>query len=141
MHFGAYNTCSLAHIGGAGLCMKATDLLRALSDETRLRIVSLLAKYRHISVSQLVEVLETPQWRVSRHLQRLRQLGIVHAHSSGTWRYYSIRDEVREVVGGILAAVREKVQGSVLNRDLERFRELLRQERKAGSLRGGDLPR
>lgn len=105
-------------------------MFKALSDDTRLRIVSLLAKCRRVSVSQLVEALEAPQWHVSRHLGRLRQLGIVHAHNSGTWRYYSIHDDVRDVVDRLLAAVRVKVEGSVFAQDLARLRNLLGRERR-----------
>ncbi len=129
--------------------MEATEVFKALSDRTRLRIVSLLARYHGLSVSHLVLALGVPQWHVSRHLQRLRRVGIVRSDSSGTWRHYSIRDDVRKLVRSLLAAVAERVDAQLLRQDLERLRAMLQRPRKAplpsgaaaGIVVGGFRPR
>jgi ArsR family transcriptional regulator, arsenate/arsenite/antimonite-responsive transcriptional repressor len=47
-------------------------MFRAFSDRTRLRILSLL-RSREVCVGDLVEILQVPQPRISRHLAYLRK--------------------------------------------------------------------
>ena len=67
--------------------------LRALSDETRFRIVSLLGG-RAWSVSDLAEELEVPQPQVSFHLRTLKSAGLVGARKDGKWVHYSINERM-----------------------------------------------
>jgi len=64
-------------------------LFKAFSDETRLRILFLLA-VRELCVCELVSVLEMPQGKISRHLALLKQAGAVEDRRDGTWIYYSL---------------------------------------------------
>lgn len=67
-------------------------LLKALADETRLRIISLL--HRHsgdISVFEIVEVFELEQPTISHHLRILRDAGIVDFRKAGLYCYYFIK--------------------------------------------------
>ncbi len=106
--------------------MEAAELFRALSDDTRLRIVNLLSRWKTLAVSELVAALDMPQWHISRHLNRLRQAGLVTARRKGTWMYYSLRDEVQQVVRRVMAAVRDRLDKAVVAADLERVRQVLR---------------
>lgn len=66
--------------------------LRALSDETRLRILVLLAGGERC-VCDIVELLEMPQNLVSHHLSVLRRVGLVkdrRDEADARWVYYSI---------------------------------------------------
>lgn len=110
--------------------MDAAQIFKALSDKTRLRIVSLLARNDSLCVSHLVEALGIPQWRVSRHLQRLRRLGIVKSRSRGTWRHYSVAEGLHKAVRGVLAAVAERLDTHVLRQDVERLRAVLGRRRE-----------
>jgi ArsR family transcriptional regulator, arsenate/arsenite/antimonite-responsive transcriptional repressor len=62
-------------------------ILKALSDETRLRIF-LLLKYE-LCVCQIQVALAMSQTKVSRHLTVLRNAGLVAARRDGLWMYYS----------------------------------------------------
>ena len=64
-------------------------MFRAFSDRTRLRILCLLHK-REFCVGDIVEILQVPQPKVSRHLAYLRKAGLARARKSGLWCYYSI---------------------------------------------------
>ncbi len=64
-------------------------LLAALTDPTRLRLVRLLLQ-EELCVCELVDALRIPQYKVSRHLARLRGVGLVEAQRNGRWMYYSI---------------------------------------------------
>lgn len=64
-------------------------LLRALGDETRLRIVALLA-HGELCVCHIGEALGLPQPTVSRHLSVLRVAGVVETRRDGAWIHYRI---------------------------------------------------
>lgn len=67
-------------------------ILKALSDETRLRILALLAG-GEACVCDIVEVLGMPQNLVSHHLSVLRRAGLARDRrdeADGRWVYYSI---------------------------------------------------
>lgn len=63
------------------------DLLKALSDSARLRIVRAISQ-AELSVAELVSVLGLPQSTVSRHLKPLRDAGLVETRRNGTSIYY-----------------------------------------------------
>lgn len=71
--------------------MKVTpdSLLKAFADETRLRILSLLAA-GELCVCDIMTVLKAPQPKVSRHLAYLRRNGLVETKREGQWIYYSL---------------------------------------------------
>ncbi len=64
-------------------------LFKALSDETRLRILALLLA-GELCVCDLMAVLEAPQSTVSRHLAYLRNAGLVDDRRQGVWIYYRL---------------------------------------------------
>lgn len=64
-------------------------LLKTLGDGTRLRIIRALLD-RELCVCELVDGLQLPQYKVSRHLGLLRRLGVVRARRNGTWMYYRV---------------------------------------------------
>lgn len=65
-------------------------LLKALGDETRLRILHLL-RLGELSVSDLMEILNLGQSRTSTHLTLLREVGLVHDRRAGRRCFYSIQ--------------------------------------------------
>ncbi len=71
---------------------KTAHLFKALSDETRLRIVSLLTQ-GELCVCDLMATLELPQSTVSRHLAYLRNAGLVEDRRQGVWMYYRLANE------------------------------------------------
>jgi ArsR family transcriptional regulator len=64
-------------------------LFRALSDETRLRIMVLLSE-RELCVCQLEWALGLTQAKVSRHLNVLKNAGLVQDRREGLWIFYSL---------------------------------------------------
>ena len=67
----------------------ARAIFRALSDQTRLRILNLLCG-GELCVCHLVAVLGVPQPTASRHLAYLRRAGLVVARKEGLWSYYRL---------------------------------------------------
>jgi ArsR family transcriptional regulator len=62
---------------------------KALSDETRLRIIALLTR-GELCVCDLMAILDLPQSTVSRHLATLRHAGLVEDRRQGVWMYYRL---------------------------------------------------
>ena len=70
-------------------------ILKALSDETRLRILNLLNKY-DLCVCELEHLLEINQSNASRHLSKLTNAGLLSYYKSAKYIYYTINDEIVE---------------------------------------------
>jgi len=64
------------------------EILKALSDETRLRIINLLY-VGELCVCDIMEVLNITQAKASRHLGVLRRAGLVTDRKSAQWVYYT----------------------------------------------------
>ena len=79
-------------------------LFRALGDETRLRIVALLA-HGELCVCHIVTALDLSQPNASRQLGILRMNGIVDARRDGTWVYYRIADQEHAAVETMLGTL------------------------------------
>jgi len=69
-----------------------TDILKALSDETRLRILNLLYE-KELCVCDIMSTLEISQAKASRHLIYLKNAGLVKDRKFAQWAYYSITKE------------------------------------------------
>ena len=73
---------------------KLQDVLKALSDETRLRILNLLYE-RELCVCDVVEILQITQAKASRHLIYLKNAGLVEDRKYAQWAYYSLAKDER----------------------------------------------
>jgi ArsR family transcriptional regulator len=89
--------------------MKTTArMFKALSDETRLRILCLLLD-GELCVCDLMAVLQLPQSTVSRHLAYLKNSGWVDDRRAGVWMYYSIVDNGNNLQKSLLESLRENL--------------------------------
>lgn len=70
------------------------QMFKALSDQTRLRILALLTQ-GELCVCDLMAVLQLPQSTVSRHLAYLRNTGLVSDRREGIWMYYRLEDQLQ----------------------------------------------
>src|SRR3954469_14450063 len=74
----------------AGLS-ETLEALRAAAEETRLRMLALLAE-GELSVSDLTDILGQSQPRISRHLKLLAEAGLVERHREGAWAFFRLTD-------------------------------------------------
>ncbi|WP_425409553.1 ArsR/SmtB family transcription factor [Hyphococcus sp.] len=102
----------------------ALNIFRAIGEETRLRIMVLLAR-GELTVSELTAILGQSQPRVSRHLKILSDAGLTERHREGAWMFYrmAVPAAGRLPVRAVIEAVREMAEAEdrVLVRDAERF--------------------
>ncbi|MDD4601960.1 hypothetical protein SDC9_09167 [bioreactor metagenome] len=73
---------------------KLIDVLKALSDETRLRILNLLYE-RELCVCDIMATLQISQAKASRHLIYLKNAGLVKDRKQAQWAYYSMAKDER----------------------------------------------
>jgi DNA-binding transcriptional ArsR family regulator len=69
-----------------------TELLRALADDNRARIV-LALRGQPLCVCQIVELVQLATSTVSEHLMILKKAGVVTARKEGRWVYYRLADK------------------------------------------------
>ncbi len=72
-------------------------IFKALSDETRLRILKILEARNELCVCEIMQALDISQSRASRNLGPLKDAGLVKDRRDGVWIYYSInRKKINE---------------------------------------------
>ena len=107
-----------AHMGT--IMRELVKAFKALSDETRLRIVNLLLE-SECCVCEVMQALNISQTRASRNLSALYDAGFLKLRKDGLWSLYSIDEEgMREHFSGLVEAVRKGLEGNdvvVLDRD------------------------
>jgi len=68
-------------------------ILKALGDETRLRIINIL-RVENLCVCEIEAILQSSQSNVSRHLAKLRDAGIIYSEKKSQWVYYGINTDI-----------------------------------------------
>lgn len=104
----------------------ATEWLKVLSDPVRLRLLQLL-ETDALTVAEMTQVTELAQSRVSSHLGRLREAGLVVDRRHGTARFYSLTKKgPAEPVQTLWGFLQEKTKDPVFQQDRTRLRQVLK---------------
>jgi ArsR family transcriptional regulator len=101
--------------------------LKALSDETRLRIMRVLLE-RECCVCEIMQALDISQSRASRNLGILQDAGFLKARREGLWIVYSIDWQTANRYATSLAKLVKDspVSNEVLAKDKERLKHAKR---------------
>lgn len=91
--------------------MELLVALKALADESRLRIVWMLEE-RPLCACEVQAVLGLAQSTVSRHLQILEDAGFVASERVGPWKNYRLHPVPAPAVQGLVAQVRLAAAGN-----------------------------
>ena len=95
--------------------MSMRDLVKAskaLSDETRLRILNLLLE-RECCVCEVMQALQISQTRASRNLSTLYDAGFLKLRKDGLWSLYSIDEKGMDgYLIGLVESVRKALVGN-----------------------------
>ncbi len=78
---------------------RAVKVLKLISEESKLRIMLLLAKEGSCRVTDIAEILDMNQTTLSHHLSLLRRADLVIADRDGSNIFYDINDELWRVLG------------------------------------------
>lgn len=95
------------------------NIFKALSEETRLRILKLL-EHGELCVCDIVAALDMVQPKVSFHLNTLKKAGFLKDRKQGKWSHYRI-DDSDFFRRSLLLSVFEKIPSKALVKDRKRL--------------------
>jgi ArsR family transcriptional regulator len=82
------------------------SIFKALSDETRLKMIGLLLREGELCVCDFVEVLRITQSKASRHLRHLVNAGLLQDRRDAIWVHYRIREAPGPTQRGVFDSLR-----------------------------------
>src|SRR5512136_3460317 len=97
--------------------------LKAAGEETRLRILALLAE-AELTVSDLTAILRQSQPRISRHLKLLAEAGLVARFREGAWAFFRLAEQGPAALAVRTLIARLDERDPVVARDRERLAEV-----------------
>jgi ArsR family transcriptional regulator len=101
------------------------QFFKCLSDDTRLRCVTLLQKEGKLCVCELTAALALSQPKISRHLASLRQCGLLQDSREGQWVYYQINPQLPDWTFPLLKNALAAVElTDAFKIDLERLQQM-----------------
>ena len=107
--------------------------LHLFGDPTRVRLLNLVAQ-EELTVAELTTITELQQPRVSTHLGKLREAGLVRDRKVGASTYYSVNEETMPAPARALwKLLRAQIQDDVIDSDKKRMQQLVRARDKAQS--------
>lgn len=119
---------------------EAEKFFLALADRTRLRLLNLM-RQGEVCVCYFVEILQSPQSSISRHLAYLRKAGVVAARREGKWMHYRITAPADPEAAQLFSAVQSWLQQQPeFQRDLERLVKICCASRKPFKLQRAPRP-
>ena len=113
------------------------DTLKAAAETSRLRILALLSR-GDLTVSDLTEILNQSQPRVSRHLKLLLEAGLIGRYQEGSWAFFRWPTTTRRATSCMADRRPHRYADPQIERDLER---LARGETPAAGEGGGIFQR
>jgi ArsR family transcriptional regulator len=91
------------------LINKLTDILKALSDRTRLRIMWVLERANtELCVTEIIDAIQENQYNVSRHLKILKYSGLVQERKQGRFVFYSLSkagDKTHKIIIDLISSI------------------------------------
>ena len=108
------------------------SIFKALSDETRLRIVKLL-EHGELCVCDLVAACDMVQPKVSFHLRVLKAAGLVKDRKQGKWMHYRL-DDTDLFKRFLLLTARDRIADEDVRKDRLRLERFLKTKAEAEQL-------
>ncbi|MBE0449471.1 MAG: winged helix-turn-helix transcriptional regulator [Clostridia bacterium] len=98
-----------------------TELFKALGDENRLRLLNVL-DHKALCVCEIEVLLGMSQSNASRHLSKLRAVGILSSEKDAQWVHYKISDDFIKLNRELYLFLKEGFQkGESFINDLQRL--------------------
>lgn len=108
---------------------KTSKIIKALSDENRLRILSMLSGKKDLCVCEITAVIGLSQPTISSHLKILENAGLLEYKKEGLWVNYNISSsmdgETKRLVGSISALL---AKSETIKKDLKRLMSIDRKK-------------
>jgi ubiquinone/menaquinone biosynthesis C-methylase UbiE/DNA-binding transcriptional ArsR family regulator len=111
----------------------ASHHCRLLADSTRLRLLLLLDN-EEMSVAELAGITQLAQPRVSTHLAKLKEAGLVSDRRDGVFVYYRIATGISDTsLDELWQFLRKNTADPLIHQDRERVSQILNRRRGAGT--------
>jgi ArsR family transcriptional regulator len=111
---------------------KLVNIMKLLSDKTRLRILMLLTR-RELCVCQIMGVLGISQPLVSRNLKLVSDAGFLDERKEGKLVFYSLNKSLDDLNERMIELLKDTLKGdSILADDLSSLRECEEFQKKTG---------
>jgi DNA-binding transcriptional ArsR family regulator len=109
---------------------KAVKVFRALSDETRIRLIKLLENAGEVCVCDIMKAMGISQTRASRNLNILKEAGLVSDRRDSRWIYYSVDEKTAEECCGDVLKVIGKwlIADDEIMRDKKKLDKILKEQ-------------
>ena len=104
--------------------MNIIEILKALADETRLRILNIV-KEGEFCVCDIENALHLNQSNASKHLNKLRSSKIIVATKKAQWVYYSINSKTLEDYPFINELIKNSLNEEIFFEDLKNLKKYL----------------
>src|SRR5256885_61189 len=107
--------------------------LDVFGEPTRVRLVNLVGQ-EELTVAELTAITELAQPRVSTHLGKLREAGLLRDRKVGASTFYAVTEETMPPAARALwKLLRSQIQDDVIDSDKKRMQQLVRARDKASS--------
>ena len=100
---------------------KASEIFKAFSDESRIRILHLIYKNDEMCISDLELILDFTQTKTSRHLIYLKNAEILDYKKNDQWVYYYINGAYYDIIAQMFSFLEND---TTLINDLEEYMTL-----------------
>lgn len=105
---------------------EAKKLLGTLSNINRLRLLRIMTIVdKELCVCEFEDALDLPQYSVSRHLNKLKERGLVESRREGTWAYYSLSSELGAAHKEIINWINNFLDEETLDKDKSEMKDRL----------------
>jgi ubiquinone/menaquinone biosynthesis C-methylase UbiE/DNA-binding transcriptional ArsR family regulator len=104
---------------------RAIGALEAVAEETRLRLVALLAE-AELTVTELTAILGQSQPRISRHLKLLVDAGVLERNREGAWAFFRVGDGASADLARAIVQ-RLSIEDSQVSADRSRLKQVREQ--------------
>lgn len=97
------------------------QIFKALSDESRIRILWLIIQNKTMCISDLEHILDFTQTKTSRHMAYLKNAGLISPRKVDQWVFYNIKDEAFDLLMQVFNYLEKD---TLLLKDMETYRIL-----------------
>ena len=101
------------------------NILKAIADESRLRILCLLQK-KELCVCEMENIMNAEQSNISRHLGKLKDRGLINSNKKGQFVFHSIDPEIIDKYPFITSILEKALASGKYNSDAEKMKNLMK---------------
>tara|TARA_Y100000590_G_scaffold454553_1_gene601561 strand:- start:50 stop:397 length:348 start_codon:yes stop_codon:yes gene_type:complete len=101
------------------------EIFKALSEETRFRIIFILRNAKNeLCECDIADILDVPQYNISKHLNILDSAGMIKKRKEGRWIYLSLSDSLDKFKSSVINSLGH-LNSELINEDLTKMKHFL----------------